>query len=327
MADVKTVAVRYEPTDPEAQDVRFLENTSALHSEALGHRLSLVPMHMSRQQIDAFDPGDWLITLEAEAAGGDPVDVTTGDLRLVRSSSSSAARSGDEELTAESVFPADPISGERPILVTLFPVRSGASRQRVRLEARASVGSGRQHARWNPAAAVSVVPEPDESLVREAREAAEDKHRFDTIGYRYQYATGDDGEPTSSLVALESACGMPPEDIVLQGLLAAAARLRAVADDPPTAHVERRGMHELDLGARGGDRGDAELIQHKLLSYGVPYAGHHSRHVLDPGSVLVMTPPPGEDARRLVQRACDEIAQDFETYARQWRKAAGIQAD
>lgn len=125
MVEVPTMAI---------DDVIIIENTSALRDETIGHRLGLIPLktdlesYVPRELCDCHsDLGcskcSVTLTLEAEAPDG------------ARNVYSKEIRSSDPEVV--------PVSGDIPVLKL-------ARGQRVRLEAYARLGTGREHAKWQP---------------------------------------------------------------------------------------------------------------------------------------------------------------------------------
>ncbi|MEM2094913.1 MAG: DNA-directed RNA polymerase subunit D [Candidatus Bathyarchaeia archaeon] len=125
IADVPTMAV---------EDVMIVENTSPIRDEVLAHRLGLVPL---KTDLESYVPRELCecrselgcgkcsvtLTLEAEATDS-PRTVYSRELE-----------SSDPEVV--------PVSGNIP-LVKL------ARGQRIRLEAYARLGTGREHAKWQP---------------------------------------------------------------------------------------------------------------------------------------------------------------------------------
>jgi DNA-directed RNA polymerase subunit D len=129
MSEVPTMAI---------DDVVILENNSSMYDEILAHRLGLIPL---TTDLDSYVPrevcgcGSELgcsrctatLTLEAEAVG-EPITVYSGDLK-----SESDVR---------------PVSGRIPILKL-------APGQRIKLEAYARLGRGKEHAKWQPTSTCS----------------------------------------------------------------------------------------------------------------------------------------------------------------------------
>ncbi len=127
MADVPTMAI---------EDVVVVENTSPMRDEMLSHRLGLIPL---KTDLESYIPREFCdcqselgcgkcsvtLTLEAEAADSSCTVY------------SKALDSSDPEVV--------PVNGEIPILKL-------AKGQKVKLEAYARLGTGREHAKWQPVA-------------------------------------------------------------------------------------------------------------------------------------------------------------------------------
>ncbi len=121
LSEVPTLAI---------EDVIIYENTSSLYDEILAHRLGLVPIRTDLSRFNFRDScscggkgcPSCTLTLTLEAEG--PAVVYSHDLK-----------SPDPELT--------PIEG--------IPIVKLGKGQRIRLEAEAVLGRGKEHAKWQPA--------------------------------------------------------------------------------------------------------------------------------------------------------------------------------
>lgn len=136
---IRRLAISEVPTLA-IDDVVILENSSVMHDEALAHRLGLVPL---RTQLDRFViPEDCdckstlgcskcrvLLMLDSEATDKTKI-VTSGELL------------SEDDLV-------QPVSKEIPI-VALAPT------QKVKFEAYARLGIGKDHAKWQPTSAAIV---------------------------------------------------------------------------------------------------------------------------------------------------------------------------
>ncbi len=135
LSEVPTMAI---------DDVVMLENSSVMHDEAVAHRLGLIPL---RTELDRFVMAHEcdcksslgcqkcrvLLTVEAEAKDKS-ISVLSGELR-----------SEDDYVK--------PVSSDVPIIAL-------APGQRLKLEAYASLGIGKMHAKWQPVS-VAVLKEVD----------------------------------------------------------------------------------------------------------------------------------------------------------------------
>ena len=121
-------------------DVVMIDNSSVVHDEAIAHRLGMIPLHTDLKRFVMPHDCDCkstlgcsrcrvLLVLDAEATERTRI-VTSGELK-----------SEDEEVK--------PVSNEIPIL-TLAPG------QKIKFEAYARLGNGKNHAKWQPTSAAIV---------------------------------------------------------------------------------------------------------------------------------------------------------------------------
>ncbi len=127
-------------------EIVILENSSIMYDELLAHRLGLVPLKtdLSRyvlpEDCDCENPLGCpkcrvLLVLDAESKEG-VKDVASGDLR------------SEDESTI-------PISPDIPIVKL-------AAGQKIKLEAYARLGTGKEHAKWQPASVSVLKPTSEE---------------------------------------------------------------------------------------------------------------------------------------------------------------------
>ena len=127
MADVPTMAI---------EDVIIVENTSPMRDEMLAHRLGLIPL---KTDLESYMPKE-LCDCHSELGCGKCSVTLTLEAEAVDSSCTVYSKeldSSDPEVV--------PVSGEIPLMKL-------AQGQRVKLEAYARLGTGHEHAKWQPVA-------------------------------------------------------------------------------------------------------------------------------------------------------------------------------
>lgn len=317
MTDVQTAAFRFDASDPSRQDVRVTFNTGSLHNEMIGERVGLVPLHLSKSQLVEFKPAAWRFELDAENNGSKPLDVTTAGFVAVPLDEGDAS-----PLSAQKVFPPDPISGRHPLLTVLMPG------QRLALEATASLGSGHEHARHSPAAAVAMFPVADRAAVEKERKKREDKASFDALDAKRMVATDAKGAPKAFRFSLETQCGMTPEEVVESGYEALAGRLRALSaatdGSAIVAEAEPQAGSPPDIQSlklSGEDHTAGALLQERLLQQ-TDFAGYHIPHLLEKSIVMRIKVPEGSTARGMLREACESAADLCEAALAEWQKAS-----
>lgn len=143
---IRRISINEVPTLA-IDDVVILENSSVMHDEAVAHRLGLIPLRTDLHRFVLPTHCDCnstlgcskcrvLLSMDSEANDKTKV-VTSGDLV-----------SEDEVVK--------PLSTEIPIIVL-------APAQKLKFEAYARLGFGKEHAKWQPTSASVVIDGKDES--------------------------------------------------------------------------------------------------------------------------------------------------------------------
>ena len=130
-------------------DVVMLENSSVMHDEAVAHRLGLIPLRT--------DPGRFVMPHECDCKS--TLGCSKCRVLLVLDSEATdktkVVTSG--ELVSEDEL-VKPVSKEIPIIVL-------APNQKLKFEAYARLGTGKDHAKWQPTSAAVLKDGKDDSEV------------------------------------------------------------------------------------------------------------------------------------------------------------------
>ncbi|MGC8969109.1 MAG: DNA-directed RNA polymerase subunit D [Conexivisphaera sp.] len=129
--------------------VAIVENTSPVYDEVLAHRLGLIPLKADPYKYSGDcggSPCQVLLVLDAQA-GDEPRVVTSGEIA-----------SGDQEV--------------RPVSPNI-PIAKLAPGQRIKLEAYARVGRGKEHAKWQPVSVSVLKPYPHVTILDPKSECAQ----------------------------------------------------------------------------------------------------------------------------------------------------------
>ncbi|MCI0563948.1 MAG: DNA-directed RNA polymerase subunit D [Nitrososphaera sp.] len=130
-------------------DVVMLENSSVMHDEAVAHRLGLIPLRT--------DPGRFVMPHECDCKS----TLGCSKCRVLLVLDSEATEKTKVVLSGELVSEDElvkPVSKEIPIVVL-------APSQKLKFEAYARLGTGKDHAKWQPTAAAIVKDGKDESEI------------------------------------------------------------------------------------------------------------------------------------------------------------------
>jgi DNA-directed RNA polymerase subunit L len=195
MSEVPYVAI-------DKDSVMFFKNTHVLHNHFFAARLSMLPVHLSRGEADAYIPGSVKVFLDVKNDGTKVMDVTSADLTVT-------LHDREHPDTAR-LFPPSDVTGDHVLLTVLKPGEA--------LKCEGTVVKGHGHASFAVASKVAYSPILDDKLLAAAREKAgksdRDQNRFEHIDSKRCFSRGPDGNPRAFRFFVESECGMSAVDIV-----------------------------------------------------------------------------------------------------------------
>ena len=158
MTGVESAAFRADMKDGTTTDVTIEQNDTPMTNEMLAHRIGLLPIHVP---LDT-DLKTLTFTLDVKAEKDTYKDVTCDDFVIMRE------REGGKEpvqMDTSEFFPKHPLTRRTCLIATLAP---GVGR--VKFSAKASMGTGRENARFQPTSQCSYV------YTRDDDEATVDAH-------------------------------------------------------------------------------------------------------------------------------------------------------
>jgi len=173
MTGVESAAFRADMKDGTTTDVTVEQNDTPMTNEMLAHRIGLLPIHVP---LDT-DLKTLTFTLDVKAEKDTYKDVTCEDFVIMRE------REGGKEpvqMDTDVFFPKHPLTRRTCLIATLAP---GVGR--VKFSAKASMGTGRENARFQPTSQCSYVYTRDED------EATVDAHFTEWLEKAKKQSVGD----------------------------------------------------------------------------------------------------------------------------------------
>jgi DNA-directed RNA polymerase alpha subunit/DNA-directed RNA polymerase subunit L len=144
LADIVTVAAGFDGGDS-SSDIRVLVNSGALHNEYLAHRISLLPICLSEDEVAEFRPESLRFELHVRNTGRSALLVTTADIMVYAQDGKELGR--DVRTT---LFPANPVTGDHILLTKLRPnLARPEMGEELSLQFRVRRGTAQVHARWS----------------------------------------------------------------------------------------------------------------------------------------------------------------------------------
>jgi DNA-directed RNA polymerase subunit L len=241
MSLVDTVAFRSDPPGVvlENSDIKILHNDSHTQpNELLAHRIGLIPIH----GIDAlkFDPDRYVFRINVENTGAETLDVTAADIQVFERRKAADLTESLIEIPGNTFFVPHYLTRDT-CLITSLPGKRTASTPSLKTEMRASVGNGREHARFIPTCQASYGNTLDvnterrnayfekwlvthknvepESLKQDETRRGELDREFKTMQIQRIFKINEKGEPNSFDFQIESVGPMAPRAIIERALL------------------------------------------------------------------------------------------------------------
>jgi DNA-directed RNA polymerase subunit D len=361
LTGVETVAFRSDMTATgTTTDVTVTKNDTPMTNEMLADRIGLLPIHVLK-------PLDWkkekyLFRIKVEGSKDRTTYVTSSDFQVIEAHDKGQSESDEKSeeglvVRTDDFFPKNPITGDACLIATLQP---SATPQQIEIEAYASVGTGREHARFSPVSqcAYEYTPDPDQERIdklfdtwldvtkkakgidRASARFQELLREFNTMQIKRCFLVNDKGEPYSFNFSVETAGVLPVFDIVKRACQVAENMCNRyvnldkgdVPSDITISSADAR-IIGFDFLFRGHDHTLGNLLQTWLVEHHIEgsatpkitYAGYSVPHPLRDEMVLRIGVQDGQEstARLAVATAARDCALMFQQMSVQWSALYG----
>ena len=242
MTLVPTVGFRSDPPGVVIadSDIKILHNDSHTQpNELLAHRISLIPIH----GVDAlkWDPSKYVFRINVQNDKAESRDVVAGDIQVLERRQAADMSESLIEVPNRTFFVPHPRTRDTCLITSLPGNRANAAAPSLQVEMRATVGIGREHARFIPTCQASYGYTLDvnterrnayfekwlvrsknvepESLKQDEPRRLELDREFKTMEIQRIYKVDEKGEPNSFDFQIESVGPMVPRAIVERALM------------------------------------------------------------------------------------------------------------
>jgi DNA-directed RNA polymerase subunit L len=360
LTGVETVAFRSDMTATgTTTDVTVKHNDTPMTNEMLADRIGLLPIHVTDPT--TWKEDDFLFTLNV-AGDKDSVRYVKSEDFVVTDLSKGAETQEEFRVPTEQFFPKSRLTNDTCLIASLQP-GSGPAQQRVEIVAKATKGTGREHARFSPVSQCSYEYTPDktESRIQEMfvkwATVAKKVQELDKASERYQelwrefntmqvkrcFKINGKGEPYSFDFTVESVGILPVSYIVNRACEVGRQMCNRYAmidqtklpDEITISPADSR-IIGFDFLFRGHDHTLGNLFQTWLVENHIEgeaqpritYAGYAVPHPLRDEMVLRIGVESGKesDARAAVAAAARGCAAMFETMSVEWKGFVGSAA-
>lgn len=351
MTAVETVGFRADMNeDGSTSDVRILSNSTPMTNEMLAHRVGLLPIHVSNPL--EWDADRYKFVLNKVNNEEKTVDVCAEDFKVLE-------RKGDGyvEIPSSQFFKPNPVTHDTCLLATLKPLMAGGKPEEVHIEAKATVGMGRENARFIPTAQCAYAYTRDKDPMKEKEvferwlasakdvdpaQLEQDPKRkgelvreFNTLEINRCFLKDEAGEPYSFDFTIETAGVLHPAYIVARACQKGANLCKRYAEDTLDASVTvQRSEGQLlgfDFFFQGQDHTLGHLLQawidkHLIDRGDITFVGYDIPHPLRDEMVIRIgvKDEKEETARAALKTAAQACKAMFEQWYAEWTRKAQI---
>ena len=193
MTGVETVGFRADMKDGTTTDVNVELNDTPMTHQMLAHRIGLLPIHIDRP-LEA-DLESLTFTVDVTADKDSFRDVTCKDFIIEKGRGEGLE---PDRIPYDRFFPEDPITRDTCLIATLAPGTG-----RVKFTAKASVGTGRENARFQPTSQCSY------TYTRDEDEERVETHFRNWLRKAKNLSFADAEKPEDTKADMEKAAGSP----------------------------------------------------------------------------------------------------------------------
>ena len=235
ISEIETLGFRF--TFDDESDIKILKNTSALHNEFVGHRLSLLPIIYPSNEISSFAKDSLEFIIDEVNNTSNIIDITSKDIKILDTTSGKFL----SETHTRNFFPPNPISNDYILINKLKPNKvEGSEGERMNVVMKADRGIGKEHARYTPTCVSVFINKMDASKFElalkeklskqeESMSSAEIKsfsHSLRLSEGERHFMTDKNGEPNVFECKIESDGRIPPQIILHKSLVVLEEKLK-----------------------------------------------------------------------------------------------------
>jgi DNA-directed RNA polymerase subunit L len=219
LGNIENVSFDFSATGTE--NTIFYKNTSPLHNEFLAHRLCLIPICFTPNEIIDFDTDDYTFILNLKNTTNEVIDVTSKHIII---------KDKDDNIMKDSfrdrVFPKNIITGDYILINKLKPNIFDISKgDEIDIKMKAIKNTAGYHTSFCPVSICLFYNIIDEMKANKflnesiKKNPSFDKDIFNKLEKQKHYYTNDYNEPNKFEFIIQSECLLKPEYIFLKGML------------------------------------------------------------------------------------------------------------
>lgn len=218
LSEIPNVAISFDPYNPSFTDITFIKNTSVLHNEMLGHRLSLIPINLTEKEIENFGEKciNYTYVIKMKNETNDVMLVTTNDIVIMENGMILSKKE------TERILPKNKITNDGILINKLRPNNhNNALGEEMHVEMKTRIDIAKTHARWSPVSTCTFLNTIDKKLVEtelqkalvgitDEIEVKKIKSNYNSIEKYRLFVKNKYGEPGSMDMTIETECILQP---------------------------------------------------------------------------------------------------------------------
>lgn len=333
IAEVQSIAFAFDPNVKE-NDLKVKINTGSLHNEFLCHRISLIPLHFSKEEFENFQSSKYNFVLKKKNTSEQMLKVTTADFEIF---DETGRKYPDEFL--ERILPANKFTNDHILITKLKPNMFDKSKgDEIHIEGQPSIGSGRLHARWTPVSLCTFfnilddnsVQKGLEEYIKQNRDTSLDEQelraRFNTLEVHRFFKKNKFMEPSSFRFELETECGFECKQIFKMAMNVLIEKLKTfisnLQENNKILVSQSQGMTYITVDNEDHTLGN--VVQSMLYNIYIretddtelKYIGYYKPHPLEDNVIIKVKTD--KDPIKLIQNGCTKIIDIIQDMIVQW---------
>lgn len=288
LTDIPNLGFMGEEIENMESSITIHKNNGPLHNEFMKHRIGLIPIFFTEEEVETFNEGDYEFTCDIKNNTKETINVTTHHIKGKRQGVNI------EEKELKRLFPVNDITKE-PILITRL-----RNDEELNFTAKVIKSTAKVHSSFSPVSLCSFFFNIDEAKAKKEKSIL-DKER--------SYQRNEYGDPTDIHFMIETECNLSYNYIISKAFEILIDKIEEIHRETDVndsskvkilKHKEIKNTFDLQITNEDDTVGNLfqSLIYNRFIrndnkvygdKYSIAYIGYVTPHPLDPKVVLRMT--------------------------------------
>jgi DNA-directed RNA polymerase II subunit RPB3 len=331
LSEIENVAFEFSPTGTE--NINILVNTSPLHNEFLSHRLSMIPICLTADDIIDFDSNDYIFSLKKKNITNEIINVTTEDIQITDKNGKILNHTEKEQ-----IFPKNHITKDYILLnklkTNLFEINNG---DEINITMKAIKNIAKNHSSFCPVSICSFYNIIDNDKANKVfseklqENPTINKQTFNNLEKQKYFYTNEYNEPNQIKFILESECLLTPEYLFIKGFIVLMdklnkLKLKITNNDYQYNYINKSDIYEIII--KNEDHTIGNLIQAQFYNKFIreqnknllKFIGYNIVHPLDSSLIfkLQFSKNMESNLKNFIIEGIDLIQIDLKNLANEW---------